>query len=131
MQIVPVTTPRPMSKLRATFVRILSLAFQSRTMGKAAQMKSVTMEATPWMMMMASTDFLEMQWPGTCLSQTLFKGMHCKRKAIDSGVWETMRKAMRAKRKKRHRSNLEIRRRKRQMEILQMARVMKTWIQSR
>jgi len=96
---VPVITPKPISKFRATLVRMLSLAFQSRMIGKPAHMKSVRMENTPWIIIIASTAFFEIQWPGTCVSQTLFNGIHCNRKAIVSGVCDIIRKAIIPKRK--------------------------------
>ena len=46
MQTVPVTTPRPMRRFKATLVRSLRRAFQRRRTGKAAPMKSVIIEKT-------------------------------------------------------------------------------------
>ena len=57
-QTTPVTTPRPMRRLRATLVRSLRRAFQRRKTGKAAPMKSVKIEKTvagQWLFLFASS----------------------------------------------------------------------------
>lgn len=88
-------------------------------------------DVPPCTMIRISKWYLLQQVPGTCILQALFTGLHWKMKAKVMARCVTMRKAIMPYRNLRHRSNLDIRRRKRQMAILHSARVMKTWHQSR
>ena len=64
-------------------------------MGKAAQMKSVVKERTPWAMSMFMTICREKQWPGWPRFQTLSTGWHWKMLRKKRARWVMRRKAMR------------------------------------